>query len=309
MTDVYMSHALAPPGRRSLAIGSFDGVHLGHRGVIEAAICSAESQGLRSAVVTFHPHPITVLRPELAPPELATLARRIELASEIGPDEVIVVPFTKELSQVDPDRFARDVLRRRLGAEAVTVGDNFRYGYRASGTTESLAASGAELGFSVTVMPLLQIDGAPVSSSRIRQLITEGDIAAAERLLGRPPWLDGTVVHGDKRGRELGFPTANVGFTPRTVVPARGIYAGRAHLIDGSHTAAISVGYNPTFTDDREAIRVEAYLLDFDADIYDDPIQLEFVHRLRDEMRFASVDELVAQLHRDVDQTRALIQP
>ncbi len=307
MTDVYMSHDLVPPARRSLAIGTFDGVHLGHRGVIEAAICTAETRGLRSAVITFHPHPIAVIRPELAPPELATLARRIELASEIAPDEVIVVPFTEALSHLDADRFARDVLSRQLGAEAVTVGLNFRYGHRATGTTERLAASGAELGFDVTVMPLLAIDGEPVSSSRIRELIGGGDVAGAERLLGRPPWLDGEVVHGDKRGREIGFPTANVMSAPRSVIPGRGIYAGRAHLPEGSYVAAISVGYNPTFTDDRAALRVEAHLLDFDADVYGAPIQLEFVHRLRDEARFDGVEALVEQLARDVEQTRSLL--
>jgi riboflavin kinase/FMN adenylyltransferase len=302
-----MSHDLAPRARRSLAIGTFDGVHLGHRGVIEAAICSADARGLRSAVITFHPHPIAVIRPELAPPELATLARRIQLASEIAPDEVIVVPFTEALSHLDADRFAREVLSRRLGAEAVTVGLNFRYGHRAAGTTDRLAASGSELGFDVTVMPLLAIDGEPVSSSRIRELIGSGDVVGAERLLGRPPWLDGEIVHGDKRGREIGFPTANVLSAPRSVIPARGIYAGRAHLPDGSYTAAISVGYNPTFTDDRIALRVEAYLLDFDADVYGAPIQLEFVHRLRDEARFDGVDALVEQLARDVEQTRSLL--
>ena len=307
MTDIYMSHDLVPAARRSLAIGTFDGVHRGHRGVIETAINTAQARGLRSAVLTFHPHPIAVIRPELAPPELATLARRIELASELSPDEVIVVPFTEALSHLEADQFARDILSRRLGAAAVTVGLNFRYGHRASGTTERLATSGAELDFDVTVMPLLELDGQPVSSSRIRELIGGGDVAGAAQLLGRPPWLDGEVVHGDKRGREIGFPTANVLSAPRSVIPARGIYAGRAHLPEGSYTAAISVGYNPTFTDDRTALRVEAYLLDFDSDVYGAAIQLEFVHRLRDEARFDGVDSLVEQLARDVEQTRSLL--
>ena len=302
-----MSHDLVPPGRRSLAIGTFDGVHLGHQAVIGAAMETGAARGLRSAVVTFHPHPIEVIRPELAPPELATLARRIELASAVGPDEVIVVPFTPQLSQVDADRFAAEVISDRLGAGWVTVGENFRYGHRAAGTTDRLSVSGEQLGFGVTVMALLEMDGVPVSSSRIRELIGAGDIEGATRLLGRSPWLDGEVVHGDKRGREIGFPTANVGMAPLTVVPARGIYAGRAHLTESSHVAAISVGYNPTFTDVRDGLKVEAYLLDFDADVYGAPIQLEFTHRLRDELKFPSVDALVEQLQRDVDQTRALL--
>ena len=308
MTDVYMSHDLAPPARRSLAIGTFDGVHLGHRAVIEAAICQAESSSLRSAVVTFHPHPIAVVRPELAPPELATLARRIELAGEIQPDEVIVVPFTAELSQVSADSFAREVLHGRLGAEAVTVGQNFPL--RPPGCRHHRSAGRlrrGRLGFDVTVMPLLEIDGEPVSSSRIRRLVEAGDVTGAERLLGRSPWLDGEVVHGDKRGREIGFPTANVLSAARSVVPGRGIYAGRAHLLEGSHVAAISVGYNPTFTDARDAVRVEASVADFDSQVYGAPINLEFVHRLRDEQRFEGVEALIDQLGRDVEQTRSLL--
>ena len=307
MTDVYMSHDLVPPADRSLAIGTFDGVHLGHRAVIEAAIATAADRALRSAVVTFHPHPMEIVRPGLAPPELSTISRRIELARELGPDEVVVVPFTPELSQMDAGRFGREVISRCLGARAVSVGENFRYGHRAAGTTQQLSESGAELGFDVNVMPLLQMDGEPVSSSRIRALVGAGDMEGAARLLGRPAWLDGEVVHGDKRGREIGFPTANVESGPLAVLPGRGIYAGRAHLPESSHVAAISVGYNPTFTDVRDGIKVEAYLLDFDADIYGSPIQLEFVHRLRDELTFSSVDALVEQLHQDVLQTRSLL--
>ncbi len=156
-------------------------------------------------------------------------------------------------------------------------------------------------------MPLLEIDGEPVSSSRIRRLVEAGDVHGAERLLGRPPWLDGEVVHGDKRGREIGFPTANVLSAAHSVIPGRGIYAGRAHLLEGSHVAAISVGYNPTFTDARDAVRVEAYLLDFDSEVYGAPINLEFVHRLRDEERFEGVEALIEQLGRDVELTRSLL--
>jgi riboflavin kinase / FMN adenylyltransferase len=301
-----MSYDLAPAGERSIAIGSFDGVHLGHRAVIERAIETSRELGVRSTVLAMYPHPMAVLRTREAPSELSTLPRRIELAAEIGPDEVIVLPFTEQLSQLGAAEFVSDILVRRLGVRAVTVGQNFHYGHRAAGTVQTLAAAGAELGFSVTAMPLLEINGAPVSSTRIRKLVLEGDVTGAALLLGRNPWLDGEVVHGDKRGRELGYPTANLEPSPVAVVPAVGIYAGWAHLVGSSHVAAISVGRNPTFTGEGAPVRVEAHLLDFDADIYGQPLRLEFAHHLRDELRFDSAEALIAQLHDDVRLTREL---
>jgi riboflavin kinase / FMN adenylyltransferase len=307
--QLHQDVASLPDARRALALGSFDGVHLGHRRVIGAAVEQAERSGLVSSVVTFHPHPMTVLRPELAPSELSTLTRRAELAAELGPDEMVAIRFTHELSLMSADNFAEQILHRRLGAEHVCVGHNFRYGHRASGNTESLAVSGRRLGFEVTEVPLLELHGGPVSSSRIRDLIADGAVEAATVLLGRPPWLEGEVVRGDGRGRGLGFATANLAPTPRSVVPGRGVYAGRAALPTGSHTAAISVGYNPTFTDDRDAVRVEAHLLDFDRDIYGSPLRLDFTHRLRDEERYGTVEDLIGQLHRDVARTRELSTP
>lgn len=294
-------------GRRSVALGSFDGVHLGHRQVIAAAVEQAAARDLTAAVVTFYPHPATVLRPELAPFELSTLERRAALVGELGVDEMVVVRFTLEFSQIDADRFASEVLVDRLGAACVAVGHNYRYGHRAQGTVETLRQAGARLGFEVTELPLLELQGGVVSSSRIRDLIGDGQVELAAALLGRPPWLEGTVVRGDGRGRGLGFATANLEPLGRSVLPGRGVYAGHAHLPSSSHPAAISVGYNPTFTDSREAVRVEAHLLDFDRDIYGSSLRLEFARRLRDEERFGSVDDLVAQLHRDVQQTRELV--
>jgi len=307
VTAVYDDLAAVPAGRRSLALGSFDGVHLGHRRVIESTMAAAREQGLTSTVVTFHPHPMAVLRPELSPHELSTLHRRTQLVSEIGPDELVVLRFTPEFSQIDAERFAAEILAERLGARRVNVGANFRYGHRAQGTVSTLTEAGQRLGFVVAVAPLLELHGAPVSSSRIRALIGEGDVAGAGLLLGRPAWLEGTVVRGDGRGRDLGFPTANLEPAPRSAMPARGIYAGRAHLESGSYVAAISVGYNPTFTNSRNLIRVEAHLLDFGRDIYGRHLLLEFNDRLRDEQRFGSVEDLIAQLHQDVHRTRELV--
>jgi riboflavin kinase/FMN adenylyltransferase len=294
----------AEPARRAIALGSFDGVHLGHRRVIEGLVATARDRGLRASVVTFQPHPMAVLRPERAPHELSTPRRRAELIADLGPDELVVIPFTHEFSLLEHDQFAELVVRGRLGAELVVVGRNFRYGHRAQGSIETLAAAGERLGFAVDPAPLLEIDGAPVSSSRIRDLLSAGEVEHAGRLLGRPPWLEGVVVRGDGRGRELGFATANLDAPARSVLPSTGIYAGRAHLDDGAHAAAISIGYNPTFSDDRQRVRVEAHLLDFDRDIYGFPMRLELMRRLRGEQRFGSVDELVAQVHRDIDAVR-----
>jgi riboflavin kinase/FMN adenylyltransferase len=294
-------------GRRSVALGSFDGVHLGHQQVIAAAVDAAAANGLTAAVATFYPHPASVLRPELAPYELSTLERRADLVGELGVDELVVIRFTREFSQIEAERFASEILVERLGARHVAVGHNYRYGHRAQGTVDTLRDAGRRLGFDVSELPLLELQGEVVSSSRIRDLIGDGEVELAGALLGRPPWLEGKVVRGDGRGRGLGFATANLAPLGRSVLPGRGVYAGRAHLPASSHPAAISVGYNPTFTDSREAIRVEAHLLDFDRDIYGAPLRLEFTRRLRDEERFGSVDDLIAQLHRDVQQTRELV--
>ncbi|MGN6380573.1 MAG: bifunctional riboflavin kinase/FAD synthetase [Gaiellales bacterium] len=304
---VHPSLDAVPAGRRSLALGSFDGVHRGHQLVIERAMAAAREHDAVSTVVTFHPHPMAVLRPEMAPHELSTLARRTELVSELGPDELVVLRFTREFSQIDAERFASEVLAEGLGAVHVTVGRNFRYGHRAQGGLASLTEAGERLGFGVSGMPLVELHGGPVSSSRIRSLIADGDVQTATELLGRPPWLEGEVTRGDGRGRGLGFPTANVGAAPRSALPGRGVYAGRARVDGASHVAAISVGYNPTFTDSRDAVRVEAHLLDFDRDIYGRHMLLEFTHRLRDEERFGTVDDLISQLHRDVLETRRLV--
>jgi riboflavin kinase / FMN adenylyltransferase len=294
------------PIPRAVAIGSFDGVHTGHQKVIGSAVAAGAARGMRSAVVTFHPHPLEVLRPELAPPELSSLARKAALVEELGPDELIVIRFDAAFSQISADDFADHVLHDVLDARHVSVGENFRYGHGARGTTETLAEEGVRLAFDVEVVPLLRAGADPVSSSRIRGLLADGEVEEAASLLGRPPWLEGAVVRGDGRGRDLGFPTANLSPLPRTPLPATGIYAGSAHLPGSDHLAAISIGYNPTFTDSRDAVRIEAYLLDFDRDIYGSPIRLQLTHRLRDELRFESVDALVEQLHRDVERTRQL---
>ena len=296
----------APQGARVVALGSFDGVHLGHRAVIERAVSVARERGLTATVATFHPHPITVLRPELAPRQLSTIARRAALIAELEVDELVLIRFDHTFSLLSPDDFAESVLAEVLGARHVVVGTNFRYGQGARGDTRALQESGERLGFTAEAAPLLEIGGSPVSSSRIRDLLAAGEVEQAAKLLGRPPWVEGAVVRGDGRGRDLGFATANLAPSPRSALPAVGIYAGFGHLPGQRRPAAISVGYNPTFSDSREQVRIEAHLLDFDADVYGSPMRIELTHRLRDEQRYGSVDELIAAVNADIARVRSL---
>ena len=275
-------------GERVVAIGSFDGVHLGHRRVLESALAA----GRPATVVTFWPHPRLVLgnRVEL----LSTLERRLELLEAAGVDETLVVEFTPDLAQREPSEFAESLLRE-IGARVIVAGANFRFGRGAAGDLALLQ----ELGFEVRNLPLLE----GVSSTRIRSLLREGDVVAAARLLGRPAEVEGTVVLGDQRGGTLGYPTANLAVPADVLVPAYGIYAGSAL----GHRAAVSIGVNPHYGGDER--RVEPHLLDFDGDLYGRRLVVELWQRLRDERAFATEEELVAQIARDVEQTRAAVPP
>jgi len=275
-------------GRRAVAIGTFDGVHLGHRQLLAAAVAA----GLLPTVVTFDPHPRIALGygVEL----LTSLERRLELVAEAGIAEALVVEFDLEFAQLEPEAFV-DAFLRPLGTEVVVAGADFRFGHDRSG---DLALLG-RLGFDVRAVPLVE----GVSSSRIRDLLRAGEIERATRLLGRAPEVEGTVVAGDARGGTLGFPTANLRVDPQMIVPAHGIYAGAA---DG-HRAAISIGTNPHYGGEER--RVEAFLLDFSGDLYGRKLVLRLWQRLRDEAAFASEEELIAQIARDVEQTRAAHPP
>ena len=270
------------------AVGSFDGVHLGHRRVLETAF----EAGRPVTVVTFWPHPRLVLgyHVEL----LSTLERRLELLEDAGVDEVLVVDFTPELAGREASDFC-DIILRRIGAEVIVVGENFRFGRGAAGDPGLLA----ELGFDVRTVPVVP----GVSSTAIRSLLREGDVVAAARLLGRPAEIDGTVVLGDQRGGTLGYPTANLAVAPDVLVPAYGIYAGSAL----GHRAAISIGVNPHYG--GTSLRVEAYLLDFDGDLYGQRLVLELWQRLRDERAFASEAELIDAIAADVDAARGAVRP
>jgi len=274
--------------RRAVAIGTFDGVHIGHHAVIEAAL----DAGLTPMVLTFDPHPRVALG--AAVELLTTLERRLELLAELGVGETLVVAFTDELARLTPTDFASAVLRP-IGAEVVVGGSDFRFGRTRSGDLRTLAS----LGFDVRPVPLVE----GVSSSIIRKLVGAGEIVPAAQLLGRPPELDGTVVSGEARGATLGFPTANLRLDEGLLVPRNGIYAGAV----GEHRAAVSVGTNPHYGGRERTI--EAFLLDFEADLYGQRLVLELWQRLRDEQAFESEAELVAQIGRDVEQTRLAVRP
>ena len=274
--------------QRAVALGTFDGVHRGHRRVIEAA----QAAGLPTTVITFDPHPRIALGNQVE--LLTTLERRKELLAELGVDETFVVSFTPELALASPEEFAESVLRP-LGTTVVAAGENFRFGRGRAGDLDTLAG----LGFDVRRVPL--VDG--VSSSRIRQLLRAGEIEGAAQLLGRPPEVDGVVVAGDARGGTLGYPTANLAVPGELIVPAFGIYAGEAE----GHRAAISIGVNPHYGGEER--RVEAFLLDFEGDLYGKRLVVALWRRLRDERAFASEQELIEQIALDVDAARAAEPP
>jgi riboflavin kinase/FMN adenylyltransferase len=293
-------------GRSVVTIGVFDGVHRGHQAIIGEAVRRAAELGIRSVVVTFDPHPAAVVRPGGPPPVLTPLRRKAELLEELGVDGLCVLPFTTEFSKLGPEEFARDVLVEHLHAAEVVVGQNFRFGHRAAGDVALLTDFGSRHGFPVSGVPLLASTGTTFSSTYVRGCVADGDVEAAAEALGRAHRVEGVVVRGDSRGRELGYPTANLELEPHTAVPADAVYAGR--LVRSSPVeavampAAISVGTNPTFGGQNR--RVEAYVLDFDGDLYDETVGVEFVSRLRGMERFGSVEELVTQMADDVRLTR-----
>ncbi len=295
-----------PPGRRSVALGTFDGVHLGHRAVVRAAIAAAARLDARACAASFHPRPVTVLRPGTPPNTLAGVSLRTRLLLDAGADEVALLRFDRNLAALSAERFVDEVIVERLGAVAIAVGRDFRFGSDRAGDVALLERLGAQRGFEVEAVELLGADGERISSSRIRGLIAEGRVAEAAELLGRPPSVEGTVQHGDKRGREIGYPTANLGVVPGQQLPAEGVYAGWAVLPPGEtrHPAAISVGRNPHFGD-VDDLRIEAHLLDYAGDeLYGTPLRLELVSMLRVQETYTGLDALIAQIAADVAETR-----
>jgi riboflavin kinase/FMN adenylyltransferase len=281
------------PRARRVAVGTFDGVHLGHREVIAGA----------DTVLTFEPHPVAVVHPEAAPRLLTDPDRKAALVQSLGVEELVVIPFDREFAARSAQQFVDEVLVGALGATHVSVGENFRFGHKAQGDAALLRADDR---FQTRVLQLLEVDGEVVSSSHIRGLVLGGAVDYAGQLLGDPFALSGIVAHGDERGRTLGYPTANLVPDPAYVTPGHGVYAASATTDDGaSYAAAVSIGVRPTFVTGRGEL-IEAYLLDFEGDLYDRPLELAFLKRLRGEKRFESVDALIDQMALDVEAARTI---
>jgi riboflavin kinase/FMN adenylyltransferase len=276
----------AEPGDRHVAIGTFDGVHIGHRAVIKGA----------DTVLTFDPHPVSVIAPDAAPKLIMPFEIKRDVIEGLGVKELVVIPFDKEFSQKPAEQFIEEVLIERLAAKTVSIGENFRFGAKAKGDPGMLKAHDE---FETRVVPLVEVDGETVSSTQIRALIAAGEVDVARRFLGAPVMYEGEVVKGDGRGRELGFPTANIVPSDDLVAPGHGVYAAFAN----GRPAAVNVGVRPMFETGR-GLLIEPYLIDFEGDLYGKTLRVAFVERMRGEKRFPSVEELIAQINRDVDEAR-----
>jgi riboflavin kinase/FMN adenylyltransferase len=284
-----------------LALGIFDGVHAGHQQIIKTARHLGEV-----TVMTFDPHPTSVVAPERTPSQLISVKDRIELLKQVGATHVEVVNFNKDFSQLSPDQFIEDVLLGRFKAEHVVIGENFNFGFKAQGSPKYLSEVGPKYGFGVSIVKLQEERGSTISSTRIRSLIIDGEIERANELLTRRFYLKGPVVHGEKRGREIGYPTANLGLSPLSTIPADGVYAGWLSVGESRWAAAISIGTNPTFPGVRGR-QVEAYAIDqVGLDLYDQEAKIEFGFRLRDTLKFDGLAPLLEQMKKDCDQAREL---
>jgi riboflavin kinase/FMN adenylyltransferase len=294
-------------GPSAVTIGKFDGVHSGHRRVICELREIAAEQSLLSTVVTFDRHPLTLLKPEIAPAPLVSLAQKVELLGSLGVDATLVLTFDKELSQRSPQNFVQSILVDALHAKVVLVGSDFRFGARGAGDITLLREMGTDLGFEVRVVDdVRSTEGRRASSTWIRELLAEGRVSEAGELLGYPPCVRAIVVHGEKRGRELGYPTANLAPSPEGLIPADGVYAAWATIGEDRFPAAVSVGNNPTFDGVPEK-RVEAHLLDQDLDLYGRTIEIAFVEYVRGMVKFTNIDGLIAQMDDDTERVRAVL--
>jgi riboflavin kinase / FMN adenylyltransferase len=285
-------------------IGSFDGIHRGHLALLKPMITGARAAGAASVLITFEPHPRCVLDPDHCPPNLTTLDEKAWLLGQLGLDHLLVIPFTPQVAALSPAAFLQRLLRG-IELRRIVVGEDFRFGHGRRGDPVFLRRFGARHGFTVEVAPTVARGRAPISSSRIRRLVLLGQVRAAAQLLGRDYFIRSTVEHGVQRGRQLGFPTANLRIAPNKLLPATGIYAVRVDLEDVTYPGALSIGFRPTFG--GNTLTVEVFILDFAEDIYDRLLNVWFVQRLRAEKRFASVPALLQQMARDVENTRRIL--
>ncbi|MDQ1576091.1 MAG: riboflavin kinase / adenylyltransferase [Microbacteriaceae bacterium] len=294
-------------GPSAVTVGKFDGVHAGHRAVIGTLNQVADARGLVSTVITFDRHPLQLLAPEKCPPSLVSVEQKLDLLAEVGVDSALVLTFDRSIADLDPEEFVRRILVDAVHAKVILVGHDFRFGSGGAGTVETLRELGEAYGFTVELIDDVQPEnGRRVSSTWIRELLAEGDVAHATELLGHVPVVQGTVVHGAKRGRQLGFPTANLSPESEGLIPADGVYAG--WLTDGGerYPAAISVGNNPTFEGVPHK-QVEAYVLDHELDLYDHRVEISFVERIRGMVAFSGIEPLIEQIGKDVECARVIL--
>ena len=299
--DLTTVHLLRPT---VITIGSFDGIHRGHQHLIAQVIARAQELGTASALVTLHPHPKVVLRSNSPMQYLSTIEERLDLLAPLGLDYGIVFPFSIETSQIRAREFVQ-LLLDHANMREIFCGANFAFGYKREGNIEFLRALGAEKNFTVHIVAPQMFDAEIISSTRIRELVARGQLDEATRLLGRFPSVRGRVIKGDQRGRTLGFPTANLAIAERRLIPANGIYACRVKIGERWHGGAANIGVRPTF--DNGARLVEVFVLDFEGDLYDQVIEVQFVKRLREELKFENIGALIEQMNRDVQETRRVL--
>jgi riboflavin kinase / FMN adenylyltransferase len=304
MEIIHLTDGLPPHPWPVVALGNFDGVHMGHRAIVQTAISRAAAHAGTAFVLTFHPTPAKVLTPERAPQLILTPEDKLELLRRSGIDAVIVVNFTPALSRLSPAEFARDYILGKLGARVVVVGHSVSFGHRRAGNAQVMVELGQKMGFETEVVGPITIEGGVVSSTRIRELITAGDLPEAARLLGRNHFLRGTVVRGRERGRTIGFPTANID-SATECLPPDGVYATRLVLADGAFASITNIGMRPTF--DEAARTIEAHIFDFDRDIYGANVRLDLVERIRSERKFDSGEALAAQITQDLKRAREIL--
>ncbi|SFR01731.1 bifunctional riboflavin kinase/FAD synthetase [Desulfoscipio geothermicus] len=287
-----------------VGLGNFDGIHLGHQKLIGDLVSRARAAGATPAVFTFVPHPLTVLNPEGAPPMLLPQDLKQEMFAGLGVEVLVVIPFTREFARMYPEDFITTVLHRHLAARAVYVGYNYTFGHMGRGTPELLKQYGDELGFAVEVIKPVTVDGKPVSSTLIRSLLADGEIAQARKYLGYCPIVEGEVVYGERRGNTLGFPTANLEVESNLLVPANGVYSVKVRVGREIYWGVTNIGIKPTFHGNAYARTIEVHLLDFCGNLYGRKMRVYFIRRLREEKRFHSVGELVKQIQRDINEAR-----
>jgi riboflavin kinase/FMN adenylyltransferase len=293
-----------PFTRSVITLGNFDGLHLGHQELIRKVIRRAKETGAHSIVVTFRPHPLKILAPEKCPPLISIYEEKIKLFEKLGIDVLVKIPFTLEFAKMSPGDFVKDILCDMLGAKEIFVGFNYRFGRGREGNISTLKALGERLGFTVREVEQVSLDGEVISSTKIRRLLRDGEVEHAARLLGRTYTITGIVVRGDGRGKDLGFPTANIA-PKHSIIPADGVYAVRLFVRDKFYDGIANIGMRPTF--DKNVLTVEVHVFDFNEDIYGEEISLYFIRKIRDEKKFGNADELIRQIRTDVGIARDLL--